>query len=271
MPRSRARLSIRSGLSIVAADALEGRSDAVGCAAEGRQMAESIALGAHQQPVDDLPRNQGHQDSRFGSGFHEPDEPHRGVQQARIQRAHVDRLRTGLPARRRKAGFDHDGADEGGIQIESKAEVGPLLRGIADLDHDGQLDRREQVMRRVVPEVVLAEVDLLAALGDDAKGWDRHAVNGLRGRRYAMNVHAPQRLYRPVFTGHPRQPLDQFFPMGLCLTLLAAPAVRRSLLPCFPGPSMQLDPARASRRVSDNHPGELSHESSLCERAYFKY
>src|SRR5215212_8424091 len=78
-----------------------------------------------------------------------------------------------------------------------------------------------------------------------------------------MNVQAPQRLHRPVFTGHPCQPLDQLFPMGVCLALL--PLLLFAVRFYHAGPSTQLDPARASRRVSDNHPGELSHESSLCE------
>jgi hypothetical protein len=49
-----------------------------------------------------------------------------------------------------------------------------------DLAHDRQLDRREQILCRVVLIAILPEKDLLTALGNHAKGWRGDAMHWLR-------------------------------------------------------------------------------------------
>src|SRR5215212_3958257 len=80
-------------------------------------------------------------------------------------------------------------------------------------------------MAGVVSVVVLAEIDLLAALGDDAEGGDQHAVDGLRGRGHPREVQPRQRLDRAVVADRPSNPLDELLPIRLrptpfALTLL---------------------------------------------------
>ena len=66
---------------------------------ERRDVTDPVALLAHQEPVDDLPRDQRREEARVGRGVEEPDEPHDGVQQRRIQRAHVDGRRARIGPR----------------------------------------------------------------------------------------------------------------------------------------------------------------------------
>ena len=54
-------------------------------------MPEPVSLVSHQQPEDDLPRDQRPQDPRFGRRVQEPHQAYHGIQQVGVQRAHVDR------------------------------------------------------------------------------------------------------------------------------------------------------------------------------------
>src|SRR2546427_4815864 len=63
--------------------------DVGGVAPQDRKVTEPRTLLSHQEPVDNFPRDQRHEDPRFGRGIQEPDEPHYGVQQVRIQRADI--------------------------------------------------------------------------------------------------------------------------------------------------------------------------------------
>lgn len=71
--------------------------------------------------------------------------------------------------------------NKSGIEHKAQAQVRPFLRRFEDLAHDGQLDRGEKVMLGVVTVAVVSSKDLLAYLGDQAKGRVEHAVNQLRG------------------------------------------------------------------------------------------
>jgi hypothetical protein len=66
------------------------------------------------------------------------------------------------------AGLDHDRADEGRIELEEEAQVWSLLRSVRDLARDGQLGGGDEVMRGIVAVAILAQLDLLAALRDNA-------------------------------------------------------------------------------------------------------
>ena len=189
--------------------------DAVGVATQDRQVTEPVALLSPEEPVDDLPRTSGAQEAGFGGRVQEPDEPYDGVQQARVQRAHVDGLHAGIAPRLRMTGLDHDRADEGRVELQAEAQVRPLLRRLGDLAHDGQLDGGDEVMGRVVPVAVVAQQDLLAALRDHAEGGLGDAVHRLRGRGRAIEAQPFERLYGPVFADRPRDALDQLFAVVL--------------------------------------------------------
>ena len=134
----------------VLTEPLDGPGDVGGVAAQNRNVAEPVALLSHQEPVDDFPRDQRREEASFGRGVQEPDEPHHGVQQARVQRADVDGPHVSMVWRRGMTGLDHDRADEGGVEFQAEAEVRPLLRRIDDVTDDGQLGCDEKVVRGVV-------------------------------------------------------------------------------------------------------------------------
>ena len=67
IPSSLATSSIRSGFVEVFAEPLDGLDDAVGGAAQSRDMAEPAALLSHKKPVDDLPHDQLCEEASFGN------------------------------------------------------------------------------------------------------------------------------------------------------------------------------------------------------------
>ena len=207
--------SMRSGWSKSFAEPLDGLGDAVGVATQGRDLTEPAALLSHQEPVDDLPRDQRREEARVGRGVQEPDEPHHGVQQARVQRAHVDGRHGGMAPRRGVAGLDHDRADEGGVELEDEAQIRALLRRLGDPARDGQRGGGDEVVRGVVPVAVVAQQDLLAALRDHAEGRVGHAMPQLRGRGRAVELQPFQRLDGPIVADGPRDALDQLVTAGL--------------------------------------------------------
>ncbi|GHO81563.1 hypothetical protein KSD_93340 [Ktedonobacter sp. SOSP1-85] len=101
---------------------------------------------SHQESVDNFPRDQWHEDLRFGRGIQEPDQPHKGVQQVPIQRANVDGPHISMISRRGMTSFNHDRTDEGGSEFQAEAKVRPLLRGFEDLTDTGQLDSGEKIL-----------------------------------------------------------------------------------------------------------------------------
>jgi hypothetical protein len=165
----------------VFAEPLQGPDDAVAVATQDRDVMEPAALLSHQEPVDELSNDQRREEARLGRGVQEPHEPYDGVQQARVQRAHVDGLHRGMAPQRGVTGLDHDRADEGGVEFEAEAQIWSLLRRLDDLARDGQLGSGDEVMCGIVPVAVVAQQDLLAALGDHAKGRFGHAMYRLRG------------------------------------------------------------------------------------------
>ena len=90
MPSSRASLLDAQWLVEVLTESLDRSGDVGRIAPQDRQVTESATLLSHQEPVDNFPRDQRQEDPRFGRGIQEPDEPHEGVQQVRIQRADID-------------------------------------------------------------------------------------------------------------------------------------------------------------------------------------
>ena len=58
---------------------LDRLGDAVGVAAQGRDLMEPAALLPPQQPVDDLPLEKRRQETRIGRGVQQPDQPDDGV------------------------------------------------------------------------------------------------------------------------------------------------------------------------------------------------
>jgi hypothetical protein len=109
-------------------------------------MTESAALLSHQETIDNFPRDQRHEDLRFGRGIQEPDEPHHGVQQVHIQRADIDGPHISMAWRRGVTGFNHDRADEGGGEFQAETEVWPLFRSFQDLADAWHLDGGEQIL-----------------------------------------------------------------------------------------------------------------------------
>jgi len=88
---------------------------------------ESATLLSQQESIDDFPRDQRQEDRRFSRDIQEPDEPHEGVQQVRIQRTDGYRPHRSLISRRGVTGLKQDLTDEAGGQFQAQTEVGPLL------------------------------------------------------------------------------------------------------------------------------------------------
>jgi hypothetical protein len=109
-------------------------------------VAEPAALLSHEETIDDFPRDQRHEDSRFGGGIQEPDKPHDGVQQVHIQRADGDGPHISRAWRRGVTSLNHDRADEGGVEFQAETEEWSLLRGFEDLTDGGQIDRHEKIV-----------------------------------------------------------------------------------------------------------------------------
>jgi hypothetical protein len=109
-----------------------------------------------------------------------------------------------------EAGLDHDRADEGGVEREDNAQIWLLWRCLGDPARDGQLSRRNEVMRGIVAVEAVAQHELLAALGDHAQGWVGHAMAQVTGYAGAAHAEARQRLGDPVFGNGSRETLDQF-------------------------------------------------------------
>ncbi len=130
----------------VLTESLDRSGDVGGVAPQDRKVTEPGTLLSHQEPVDNFPRDQRHEDPRFGRGVQEPDEPHEGVQQVPIQRADGDGPHISMISRRGVTGFDHDRTDEGGGEFQAETEVGPLFRSFQDLADAGQLDSGEQIL-----------------------------------------------------------------------------------------------------------------------------
>ena len=103
-------------------------------------------------------------------GVQEPDETHHDVQEARVQRAHVEGPHGGLLPGRGVAGLDHDRADEGGVEPEDDAQVRPLLGRPGDPGRGGQRGGGDEVAVGVVAVAIVAQQDLFGALRDHAKG-----------------------------------------------------------------------------------------------------
>ena len=165
---------------------------------------------SRQKPVDNFPRDQRHEDPRFGRRIQEPDEPHYSVQQVRIQRADIHGPHVSMAWRRRVTGLNHDRADEGGRQFQAETEVWPLLRCFENPADGGQLDAGKQVMCRVVPVAAVTQQDLLAPLRNHAQGWLQHAVKRLQRHGDAAQVKPFERLDGPIFGDCPRDALNQF-------------------------------------------------------------
>ena len=184
-------------------------------------MPQTRALLPDEQPEDDLAGDQRQQHPRLGRRrVHEPHESDRGVQKVRVQRAHVNGPHTaGLPPGRGHAGFEHHGGDERRVEVQAQAQVRPLRRRLHKLAHGGQFDRGEQVVVGVIAIALVAKMDLLGSLRDDAEGGIGHAVDrtGCAGR--PVEVQALQRLDGPIFGNGPRDALGQLLPVDLRLHL----------------------------------------------------
>jgi hypothetical protein len=121
-----------------------------GVAPQESKVTEPGTLLSSQETIDNFPRDQRHEDPRFGRGIQESDEPHEGVQQVHIQRADGDGPHISMAWRRGVTGLKHDRADEGGGEFQAETEVGPLLRCFENPADGGQLDGGKQVMRGIV-------------------------------------------------------------------------------------------------------------------------
>jgi len=109
---------------------LDRSGDVGSVASQDGQVTEPCTLLSHQKPIDDFPRDQWQEHRRFGRGIQQPDEPHTGVQQVRIQRADIDGPHIGMVWRqgvRGVTGFKHDRADESGGEFQTQTEVGSFL------------------------------------------------------------------------------------------------------------------------------------------------
>src|SRR5215203_7285820 len=75
----------------VLAEPLDGPCDTVAVAAEDRDLTQPVALLPREEPEDDLPGYQRPEEAcLIGGRVKEPDEAHHGVQEARLQRAHLE-------------------------------------------------------------------------------------------------------------------------------------------------------------------------------------
>ena len=109
-------------------------------------MTEPATLLSHQETIDDFPRDQRHENPRFGRGIQEPDEPHHGVQEAHVQRADSDGPHISRAWRRGVTGLNHDRADQGGGEFQAETEVRPRRRCFQDPADAGQLDGGEKIL-----------------------------------------------------------------------------------------------------------------------------
>ena len=163
-------------------EALNSLGDVGSIAAQSRNVAEPVTLFSHPEPVDDFPRDQRREEGSFARGVQKPDESHHSIQQACIQRAYVDGFHIGM---------DFAGAPSPastmteptrvGSSSRRRAKIRPLLRRLEDVTHKGQLGCDKKVVRGVVQVALVTEKDLLAALGNHAKGRIGHTVKRLRG------------------------------------------------------------------------------------------
>ena len=82
-------------------------------------------LFSRQEPVEDLTRDQRHEDSRCGRGVQEPDQAQDGVLQVHIQRADGDGPLVSLGNRQGAPGLCHDRAHLGRREVQAKTEIRP--------------------------------------------------------------------------------------------------------------------------------------------------
>ena len=185
-------------------------------AAEDRDLTESVALLPRKEPEGDLPGYERPEEACLIRGrVQEPDEAHHGVQQARVQRAHLEGPHGGVLSRRGLAGLDHDRADEGGVEPEDDAKVRPLFGRFGDPSRGGKRGGGDEVVVGVVAVAIVAQKDLLGALRDHAKGGRGDAVVLRGGRGTAEQPEPPRRLDGPVLSDGPRDALGQLLAEGL--------------------------------------------------------
>jgi hypothetical protein len=118
----------------VTAEPLDGFRDAVGGAAQERQVTEPVALVSHQQPVDDLPRDQRAQNPCFGGRAQEPHQADRGIQQAGVERADIhrpNRPHVVLVPCREMARLHHHRADESRVELVLSSRAPEPLRWLS--------------------------------------------------------------------------------------------------------------------------------------------
>ena len=164
---------------------------------------QPLALSAHQQPVDDLARQRRREEPRVGRVVQQPHQAHCGVQQIRVQWAHVDGRHGSRAPRRDVAHLDQDRAHHDGVEREDKPEIGALRRRLDDLGRVRQRDGGDEVVRVVIAVAVVAEQDLLAALRNQTKGRERHAMRQPRGRCGAVERQPGHQLDRPIVAHEP--------------------------------------------------------------------
>ena len=196
-------------------------------ASEHGDVAEPLALVAHEEPVDDLADRERGEDGRLTRGLGRPDEPERGGQKVSVERAHVER--PPLRSAGRAAGLDQDLAHERRVEVEPEAEV-RLARGrLDDVARDGEVGRDEEVVERVVAVPALTELERLGALGDHAEARPEDGVERDAGRRRPDEDEARERL-RPAVVGDGRRdPLRQLGAVGSGAGAIAVGRVERTV------------------------------------------
>jgi len=75
-------------------------------------LSDPVALAARQEPVDDLPLDERPEHGCVGRGIEEANQPHNGVQQVRVQRAHVDGRHREIASRLGATGLHHHRSDK---------------------------------------------------------------------------------------------------------------------------------------------------------------
>src|SRR5438445_4259876 len=198
----------------VHAQFLDRANHAVRMTAERREVAQAAGLSTREQAIHDFTDHERHQHAVLNGHVHEPHEPQRRVEQVCVERADIDRLQAAAVAALHGAGLHHSRRDDGWVQHQPEAEVWPLRRRLDDLTNHRELDGADHVVRGVVPEVMVADHQLLAALRDHAERGFGEAVEAFGRPRTATKVQTRLHFDRPLMWRCPGNPLGEFLVIG---------------------------------------------------------
>ncbi len=178
-PRLGRQLLDAERLVEVLGDPADGPLDLTHAAVGPGDLGQARPLVAQQHAIEDLAFDQRGQDSGLARRVDQPDHAHHRVQQGRIDLAdrHGPDQRPGVLGQGRLAAqLQQQVADHRRVEIHAERQIGFFWRGLDHLADHRQVDRRHQVVQRVVDQHRSAAQHLLAALRHHA---DRRAKDAM--------------------------------------------------------------------------------------------